>query len=77
MDDYEDYPNLYNKIEISTSVKLFDSDKIETHDSFIYVMQKGYTYQKPSEKYIQKCREGFIDFNIPVSGLEDALEKIA
>ena len=66
LDIYEGYPNLYSKKYINVMV---DGIKVK---AFIYVMNDNYTYHKPSNHYLDICRQGYKDFNFDLGILDKA-----
>lgn len=65
IDRYEDYPYLYYK-------KMIDFElEGQTFKGLIYIMNNGFEKEKPTKEYLEICRQGFIDFGIDFSVLED------
>ena len=56
LDEYEDYPNLYDCFE--TKVKLNNNMYIQ---GFVYRMYETYPICKPSQSYMERCKQGYRD----------------
>lgn len=67
LDEYEEYPELYTKINISVV-----DDFGKSYEAFVYVMVNK-DIDKPEQPYYQIIVEGYKDWNLAVPGLERAL----
>lgn len=70
LDRYEGYPHLYYK----------DKVDIEIHDekteAMIYLMHPKYEMGMPSRSYYQTIRKGYIDCNLDISYLDNAVKNM-
>ncbi|MDO5725602.1 MAG: gamma-glutamylcyclotransferase family protein [Tissierellia bacterium] len=72
LDIYEDYPKLYDKVEIDIKIK---DDLVK---AFYYKMNKPYDSERamPKKKYVKTVLKGYKDMNFETSALDDAIEEI-
>lgn len=65
LDRYEGYPQLYRKEKIT----------IDGKEGIIYIMNENkIPYKWPSEKYLDSCAQGYLDFMLSISYLRQALD---
>lgn len=67
LDEYEEYPDLYTKINVTV-----EDDLGKSYEAFVYVMVKK-NIDKPEQPYYQIIVDGYKDWKLAVSGLERAL----
>ncbi len=72
LDSYEGYPDLYYKKEIS--VTLHDAKTGESYPvtAFLYIMHEERILGRPTEVYMQTCREGYRAFGFDTMHLDEA-----
>lgn len=75
LDAYEGFPNFYYKREISLPVEILGTDKIETLNTFVYIMHEERELGTPTRAYMDCCLEGYCDFGFDTQFLKDALKK--
>ena len=56
LDEYEDYPYLYNCFEEKVSL-----ENNKTITGFIYQMYDHFPICKPSDSYMERCKQGYRD----------------
>lgn len=66
LDKYEDYPRLYNKVDLKVQ-----DDKGVSYEAFSYIMVSRRT-ELPNDSYISIIEEGYQDWGIPVAILPKA-----
>ena len=69
LDIYEGYPTLYRKEYIEITV---NNEKV---NALVYIMNDVREKSKPSQVYLNTCRQGYKDFNLDISYLNKAYEK--
>ena len=73
LDEYEDYPDLYDKLTMNLDVKMSDGTQ-QSVSVLVYVMVDGLPYNFPSNSYIEVCRHGYRDFGLDPVLIDRALE---
>ncbi len=73
LDEYEDYPDLYDKLTIILDVIMSDGSR-QSVPVLVYVMVDGLPYNYPSDAYIEVCRQGYLDFGLNPVLIDRALE---
>lgn len=66
LDAYEDYPRLYEKIDVEV-----EDNEGKIYKAFVYVMNSKDTIE-PKEGYYNIIKEGFKDWKLPMQTLMDA-----
>lgn len=75
LDVYENYPITYYKTDMDLDVRLKDSDEVKNLTAYIYIMQEDRVYGEPTEKYVNTCLQGYIDFGFDEEILKTALKE--
>lgn len=68
LDIVEGFPDYYQRHQ----VEVIHNNRV--YSSWVYIMSNSSGYQKPMEIYLQKCRQGYIDNNLPLTQIENALK---
>ena len=68
LDRYEGYPAFYGK----ETVKLRMSEGVR--EALVYIINPQAQPGIPSDRYVQTCREGYRDFNLPLSQWDAAMD---
>lgn len=72
LDYYEGYPTLYSKKNVECVMQNY-----EVVVGTMYVMNKNqYSYRKPSDSYLVRCIEGYLDCGIDYTQLIDAYNMV-
>lgn len=73
LDLYEGYPRFYRKEDIPVELySLADGAPMGTIEAFVYLMDESRPLGKPSNLYVDVCREGYTRFGFDVGILERA-----
>lgn len=75
LDHYENYPILYDKIDIELEVKNFKDGEVTNETCYIYIMQDGKLPGEPTEEYVNTCMQGYKDFGFDTDILKTAVEE--
>ena len=67
LDIYEGYPSFYRKEYIEIT---FDNKKV---NALVYIMNDVREKCKPSDVYLETCRQGYRDFDLDVSYLNNLI----
>lgn len=73
LDDYEGYPNLYYKKDMTLDIKSIHTGVIKRSETFVYIMHEEQKIGMPSEDYVKDCLEGYQAFGFDEKYLYDAL----
>lgn len=68
LDYYEGIPTLYSKQNIKVTL---NNQEIE---AIVYIMNPIYSYNIPSNRYLNRCIEGYNNFHFSIAYLKIALE---
>ncbi len=68
LDEYEGYPDLYTKQEISVK---YNNEII---NAFTYVMTPSHSYNLPSGRYLERCMQGYKDYQLHHKYLMEAYD---
>lgn len=61
LDEYECYPELYYKKDMSVDVTLKNGNRSMLY-AFIYIMYERFPKGMPSLEYLERCKEGYRQF---------------
>lgn len=71
LDNYEEFPELYDKVELEIN---FGSDR--EFKAFTYIMPPGdLNYCKPKKKYFKKCLKGYQEKGLDEEQLKKSIRK--
>lgn len=74
LDEYEDYPELYEKKRISVSLRsLLDGSSSGEIEGLIYTMYPSFSLGCPTASYYATCEEGYKRFGFDLGILSKAL----
>ena len=73
LDEYEGFPGLYYKKEISVPVRGRESGTVRECRVFVYIMYQEYPYGVPEDEYAEDCLQGYRDFGLDETVLLEAL----
>ena len=74
LDRYEGYPDFYYKTDIPLRVRGWNSGKTRLLTVFIYIMHEDRPLGISSERYLDTCFEGYMEFGFDCGFLYDADE---
>ena len=74
LDDYEDYPTFYEKMELTLPVRDLHTGQTEARQVFLYVMQEGFPFGLPTADYVDICLAGYRHFGFDAGILREALD---
>ncbi len=69
LNDYEDFPNLYNIVDID----VISDGKV--YKCYVYEMIEKFGYKKPTAQYIELCKQGYIDNSFDVEKFNELVCK--
>ena len=72
LDFYEGYPSFYYKEEMRLPVTLWQSMIIRNLDCFAYIMHEDRHLGIPSDRYMDTCTRGYLDFGFDPEYLTEA-----
>lgn len=73
LDRYEGFPTFYRKETVKVPCHMTKTDKVETIEAIIYIMNERSPYGMPSLTYDRVCRKGYNDFGFRMLYLNRAL----
>lgn len=73
LDRYEGYPRFYHKRDIVIPVD--NGEYVRRRRCFVYIMNNGYQVEPPRGAYVECCRQGYADFGLDLSYLDEAIKK--
>lgn len=75
LDEYEDYPKLYYKVQLQVEYLDMESGQPKKTDSFLYLMNEDDPLAVPTEEYMAICAAGYAEFHFPQDGLTAAYQR--
>lgn len=73
LDEYEGFPKLYYKKELSVPIRERESGMVRECRVFVYIMYREYPYGIPADEYVEDCLQGYRDFGLDETVLLEAL----
>lgn len=77
LDRYEGFPRFYYKKEMKLPIKGIRSGKVRERTVFAYIMREDRPYGRPSDHYVNVCRQGYDAFGFDNRILTEALQASA
>ena len=73
LDRYEGYPNFYYKKDLTLTVQMTGTDASQELTAMVYIMDLKRKTGRPSQRYVESIREGYISNNLDILYLERSL----
>ncbi len=68
LNTYESFPDLYDIVDIDVV-----SEGV-TYNCYVYEMREKFGYKKPSDAYVELCRQGYIDNGFDLTKFEELVK---